>query len=512
MILLLVSLAVAVVTRNFVRIPYTIALVLAGLLIGFTHLIESFHLSKALILVLFLPPLLFEGALNMELEIFWRQLPGVLLLAAAGTLLSTGSLGIAAHYILGLDWPLSMLLGAILSPTDPVSVLALFREQGVDRELAMTVEGESVLNDGLGVVLYLIFLQSVIGETAGFPKAAEIFIWEVLIGASSGFALGYLCYRLLSKIDDHLIEITVSILLAFGSYFVAERFHASGVMAVVVAGIIMGNYGQVLSMSPHTRLALTHFWEVIAFLINSLLFLLIGIDMDSTRVIRQFADIAAIFAAMTGIRFLLVWSFAAILSMFGRPWIRSWKPAIAWGGLKGSIPIALALGLPSTIPNRLDMVALIFGVVLLSLITQGLSFRIMIRKLGLASASEQQVRLEETLGRLMEVNAALQNLEALWRAGTIPSLLYNEKVADLKKERGRLEDYVEKSLGESPELRTLYTERLDRDILSTRLSAVSEGLRRGVLKTTSAEKRRARLLEQEKESAPSQDAIETKEK
>lgn len=511
MTLLLVSLAVAILTRNLVRIPYTIALILAGLLIGFAHLIEGFHLSKELIMVLFLPPLLFEGALNMDLEIFWRQLPGVLLLAVAGTFLSTCFLGIAVHYILGLGWPLSMLLGAILSPTDPVSVLALFREQGVDRELAMTVEGESVFNDGLGIVLYLILLQSVVGGTADVPKAVEMFIWEVLIGALSGFALGYLCYRLLSKIDDHLIEVTVSILLAFGCYIVAERFHASGVMAVVVAGIIIGNYGQVLSMSPATQLALTHFWEVIVFLINSLLFLLIGIDMDSSRVIRQFTDIVAIFAVMTAIRFLLVWGFAAILKMLKRPWPRSWKPAIAWGGLKGSIPIALALGLPPGISHRQDMVSLIFGVVLLSLLMQGLSFKMMIRKLGIAAASEQQLRLEEALGRLMEVNAALRNLKAGWRTGTVPMLLYNEKAADLQKECSLLEDYVQRALNESAELKMLYAKRLDRDILKTRLSAVSDGLRRGVLKRTSAEMRRSRLLEQEREKAPSQDPLEPKE-
>lgn len=502
MTLLLVSIAVAVLTRNFIRIPYTIALVIAGLLIGFAHLMETFHLSKELIMVLFLPPLLFEGALNMDLEMLRRQLPGVLLLAVAGTLLSTFLVGIAIHFILELDWALSMLLGAILSPTDPVSVLALFREQGVDRGLAMTVEGESVFNDGLGVVLYLILLQSVVGETAALAKAVQIFIWEVLIGALSGFALGYLCYRLLSKIDDHLIEVTVSMLLAFGCYIVAERFHASGVVAVVVAGIIMGNYGQVFSMSPSTQLALTHFWEVIAFVINSLLFLLIGIDIDSGRLLHQLGYILAVFAAMTGIRFLLVWCFAACLKALKRPWAKTWKPVIAWGGLRGSIPIALALGLPPGIPHRQEMVSFVFGVVLLSLLIQGLSFKRMIRILGLAGTSGEQAGLQETFGRLMEVHAAREGLERGRREGTVPMVFYAQHSTRLEKESRLLEDRVEATLREFPELKRLYEHGLRRDLLNTRLSAVSDGVRRGVLGAESAERRRSDLLREECENAP----------
>jgi len=501
MSLLVVSSVVAILTRNLIRIPYTVALVLAGLLIGFARLIEDFHLSKELILVLFMPPILFEGALNIDLKTLRHQMSGVLLLAIPGTLLSTYLLGVASHYILGLNMALAFLLGAILSPTDPVSVLALFREQTVDRDLAVVVEGESVFNDGLGVVLYLILLQNIVGSRVGLGEAVQIFTWQVLVGAGSGLGLGYLCHRLLGKIDDHLIEVTVSILLSFGCYIVAERFHASGVMAVVVAGIIIGNYGRVFSMSPGTRLALAHFWEVIAFVINSLLFLLIGIDLDFSSIIGQALDIGMVFVAMTIIRFLIVWSIAALLRVSKRAWMKSWKPVIAWGGLKGSIPIALALGLPLSVPHRQDMVSVIFGVVLLSLLLQGLSFKLLLKKLGLGRSSLDEIRLETMLCRLMEISASMRHLGLECGLGTIPRFVCREKIHELKQERDALEIELNGLVSKSPEVRASYLERLDLNIRRTRLAAIGDGLRRGILKEPVAASRRAELQKEEKENS-----------
>jgi monovalent cation:H+ antiporter, CPA1 family len=488
MSLLLVSSTVAILTRNFIRIPYTVALVLVGLFIGFAHLIETFHLSKTLILGLFLPPLLFEGALNMDLQILKRKALGVTLLAVGGTLLSTLFVGIVARYVLDLGWLPALLLGAILSPTDPVSALALFREQKVDRDLSTIVEGESVFNDGLGVVLYLILLQGVYGGTVSMGQATQIFVWEVLVGATSGLGLGYLCYRLLGKIEDHLIEVTISILLAFGCYIVAERFHASGVIAVVVSGIIIGNYGQILSMSPVTRLALTHFWEVIAFVINSLLFLLIGIDLDSSVVIRHAGSIVVIFALITIARFFLVWMFALILVALKKPWPKSWRSVIAWGGLKGSIPIALALGLPLTFPNRQDMVSVIFGVVLLSLLLQGLTFKSLLRQLGIGKLTEEQLELETLLGRLLAVNASLRDLEDSRLEGTVPLMIYSKKSHELTEERNCIEHSLEDLFNTSQKLESAYRQSLERGFLRSRLAAIAEGARRGIVSHQTAER------------------------
>jgi CPA1 family monovalent cation:H+ antiporter len=486
--LLLVASAVAILTRNIVRIPYTVALVLVGLIIGFTHLVKTFHLSEELILIVFLPPLLFEGALNMDLDILRRNAWGVLLLAVVGTFLSTFFLGVFSHYILGLGWIVAFLLGAILSPTDPVSVLALFKEEGVGKSLSVVVEGESVFNDGLGVVLYLILLQGAMGESISAGHATRMFLWEVLIGTGLGLMLGYLCHRLLGKIDDYLVEVMLSILLAFGCYVAADQLHASGVIAVVVAGLIMGNYGQVFSMSPGTRLALTHFWEVVAFVINSLLFLLIGIDLESFNLLRHAASIVGIFVLMTLIRFILVWGFASILSLAKKPWLPSWRPVIAWGGLKGSIPIALALGLPQEFPDRQYMVSVIFGVVLLSLVGQGLTFKSLLRKLGIGEPTPEEIESEELLGRLLKTNASIRALEEAQLKGSIPSAFYSEKIYELKQYRDELDRSLEILFGTYPELKTYYVKKLDRDLLRSRLSALADGLRRGILREETVEK------------------------
>lgn len=487
--LLLVASTVAAITRNIIRIPYTIALVVVGLIIGFTHLFESahlplssLHLSKELILVLFVPPLLFEGALNMDLEILQRNALGVFLLAVLGTLLSTFLLGLFAHYVLGLDWAVALLFGAILSPTDPVSVLALFREQGVEKNLSIIVEGESIFNDGLGVVLYLILLQAAGGEVIAPGHAAQMFIWEVLIGASVGFAVGYLGYRLLGKIDDHLVEVTVSILLAFGSYVIADRFHASGIIAVVVTGIIIGSYGQIFSMSAGTRLALTHFWEVIAFVINSILFLLIGIDLESPDLLYHAKAIALVFIFTILTRFLFVFGFARFVS-----WVKSWRIVIVWGGLRGSIPIALTLGLPADFPHRQDFVTIIFGVVLLSLLVQGLTFKGLLRKLKIGRPSgEEEVRLEELFAHLMGTNAAIHALDRVRNEGILPLALYSMKIEPLQQQRQELEESLEVIFEKHPELKEFHLKRLEQDLARTRLAALDEGLRKGILREETA--------------------------
>ncbi|MDQ7826014.1 MAG: Na+/H+ antiporter [Candidatus Eremiobacteraeota bacterium] len=453
--LLIVATVVALITKK-IRVPYTVALVLIGIAIGVNHLLLPFSLSTDVILLLFLPPLLFEGTLSMDLEILREKWREVLLLAFPVTFLSVLAIGAGAHYFLGYSWTISLFLGAILSPTDPISVLALFKELGVSKRLSLMVEGESCFNDGLGVVLFLIFSRFVAGENVAASKALLLFVSEVAGGLAVGIVLGYAVYRIMKYIDDHLIEVMISVILAFGAYILAERLHFSGVMAVVAAGLIVGNYGRVFSMSPSTRLVLSSFWQVMAFIANSLLFLLMGIAMESAALGHYAGKIALIFMIILIGRLIFVFLMGLLLKATGRPMPFSWQLVIGWSGLRGSIPVALALGvtLPAAgggIPVQKEFVTLIFGVVAVSILLNGLTIKPLIARLGLAKKDEHESDFEFLIGRRMALSAAHGSLQEMNSTGQIPHDFYEKLFTILENKSSRLREemtsYLEKHPG-----------------------------------------------------------------
>lgn len=426
--LLVVATAVALLSKK-IRIPYTVALVLVGLGVGFSHLLHPVGLSTDIILLVFLPPLLFEGVVAMDLPILREKWLEVSLFALPATILSVLALAIPAHFFVGLSWPVSLLLGSILAPTDPVSVLSILRETGVSKRLAHIIDGESCFNDGVGVVLFLIFSKLVAGADVSVGGGIGLFVVEVLGGLAVGAILGTATHLLLLKIDDHLIEVMISVALAYGSYVLGDRLHVSGVMAVVAAGIVIGNWGKAMSMTPTTLLALHHFWEVMAFVANSLLFLLVGIAIESARLGEFAVQIIVLYLALTLGRAATVWGFAKLLGWLGRPMSREWTAVIAWSGLRGSISIALAMGLELPADagsNREQLLTIVFGVVLLSLLVQGLSLKGLIRRLGLAEKNEVELNFEKLVGQRVAVRAALHRLHELARTGQVPSLFEQE--------------------------------------------------------------------------------------
>jgi CPA1 family monovalent cation:H+ antiporter len=255
-----------------------------------------------------------------------------------------------------------------------------------------------------------------------------------------------------------------------------------------MAGIIIGSYGKLFSMSPGTRLALTHFWEVIVFIINSLLFLLIGIDLESPNLVYHASTIGMVFGFMMLVRFLFTLGFGLIMRAVNRPWPMSWQMVIFWGGLRGSIPIALTLGLPVNYPHRLDMVSIIFGVVLLSLLSEGLTFKGVLRFFNMGRASLEELQLEELCGRLMGVHASIVAIEKSRHDGILPLALYTYRLQQLEEHRTHLDAALEKLFKEHPELRDTYLNRLDRDLIRSRLAALDEGLRKGILKKETVER------------------------
>jgi monovalent cation:H+ antiporter, CPA1 family len=480
----LIAVAVAVAAK-FVRIPYTIALVLAGLVVGLSGLLDV-HLSKDLILLLFLPPLLFEGALHMDLTYLRRYATPVGMLALFGTLLSAGVIGLIAHLTLGLDWGIALLLGIMLSPTDPVSVLAMFKQYGVPKGLQTLLEGESVFNDGIGIVLFVIALEVLSGGEFSLGGSLIEFLKVALGGAVVGLASGYLVHRLIGQINDHLLEVMISVVLAFGSYALAESLHVSGVVSTVVAGLIIGNYGTTLSMSPTARLSLVNFWAVISFIVNSAVFLLIGVDFDTVRLPANLtAILVAIGAVLIG-RALSVYGLGSLsnaLQPKARRLPASWLHALNWGGLRGTIPIALALGLGPELRdvNGIHIPTVVFGVALFSLVVQGLTMKPLLTRLGLIGNEAHRIEFETRLAESLALRASLTELEELHARGEIGNELFLETRTALQHELHQTSTALARLSSEVTDLRESLQENLNRRLAQVQRAAVADATRRGLI-------------------------------
>ncbi|AGK61925.1 sodium/proton antiporter, CPA1 family [Archaeoglobus sulfaticallidus PM70-1] len=426
--LLMISVAVAIVVK-YVRLPYTIALVVVGLLVGLANIFPEIKLSEDLIFLLILPPLLFEGALNTDLGELRSNFKPILCLAIVGVLVSVVVTGFLVRWLLSIPLSIALLFGAMITPTDPVSVLATFRELKAPKRLSTIIEGESILNDGTGVVIFGLILEMV--RTGHFSLVSGMveFGFVTVGGIVVGFSFGYTAYRILRYIDDHLIEITITIILAYSTYLFAESVHVSGVIAVVTAGLIIGNYGRLFSMSPSTRIALTDFWALFVFIVNSIVFLLIGIDVSGEKIfVYSMETLLAIPVVIAG-RALAVYPLLTLTDKISERIPARWKHIVFWGGLHGTIPVALALSL-SDIPHR-DMIAsMTFGVVLFSLIVQGLSLEYIVKRIF----RREESIYEEHIARRIALKRSIMEIERMRRDGEITGNVAEKIISEIKVE------------------------------------------------------------------------------
>ena len=382
------------VCAKFVRVPYTIALVLAGLAVAILGAApEGIVITQELILVLLLPPLLFQAGLHLDIDVLRKKAVPVVILAVPGVLLSMVLVAVAVRPFLGSSaWLPALLFGAMLAPTDPISVIAILKTAKAPRRLRTLIEGESLFNDGTGVVLFLILFAAVFtldgqSQDLSVVDGTMQFIKVAGLGVVFGLGFGLIAFWILKRLNDHVLENAITIVLAWGSFIVAEQSGASGVIAVVVAGLIIGNYGTKLAMSEQTIQTINTFWESIDFLVNSIVFLLIGFelqDIGGLPALLQVDVLLAVLATFVAImvaRAIMVYPTAFTI---GRHWPKGWKHVVFWSGLKGSIPLALVLGLPDgELKNTLVPIA--FGVVLMSLLLQGLTIGPLIQATGVAS-------------------------------------------------------------------------------------------------------------------------------
>ncbi len=418
-LLLIVVSAVAVVMRRL-RLPYTVGLVLAGLALAFFNIELPFKLDYDLLLHVFLPALLFEAAINLDVIRLRRNLVPVLLFALPGTVACTGIVGAVSHYLFNLPWSLAFLFGALIAPTDPLSVLGLFRQLGLNRELSTIVEGESLFNDAIAIVVFMLFLGQVqaevaLGVTSGIPLVSGL--KQFALVAFGGFALGavsgFLVSRVTREIDDHLVETTLSMILAYGSFLLAEHFGTSGAMAVIVAGLTLGSYGRRTGMSPATRVAVHTSWEYVGFLANSVVFLLIGHELRGHVIISNTLIILLAFTVVLFARALAVYGLSLVIRLHGHVLPTSWQHVLVWASLKGGISMVLALVAHTYEPGNF-VVNATFGVVLVSLLAQGLTMKKLLRVLCPGEAPEAVQDIERSFGRMRAAQAALLELQR-WR-------------------------------------------------------------------------------------------------
>jgi CPA1 family monovalent cation:H+ antiporter len=381
--------AVAIVTRR-IRIPYTVALVLAGLALGATHAIHGVQLTKELLYAVFLPGLLFEAAYHLPASEVRSQARSILGLAVPGVVATTAATAAilvttssAAAVAPGFGWPHAIVFAALISSTDPIAVVSLFKSLGAPRRLALLVEGESLVNDGTSVVLFTIVFSAASGEAMSVGSGLLQFLGFVGFGLVVGAAVGFAVSYVIGGVDEPRIEIALTTIAAYGAFVAAEELHASGVIATVTAGMVCGNVAAPRGMSPTTRVAVESFWSYVAFALNSLVFLLIGLEVRLSALLDDWRPISLAFVAVTLGRAAVVFLASGLLrgTREAIPW--RWSVVLTWGGMRGALSMVLALAIPEDFPQQPLIVTMTFGVVLLSIVVQGITAGPLLRALGL---------------------------------------------------------------------------------------------------------------------------------
>jgi len=384
---------VAVATRRLTALPYSVALVILGTAVAALQLPLRVQIDPQLLLAVLLPALVFEGAYRTDIRSLWQNLPVILFLAVPGVLITAGLTAIVLHQAVGLDLGLAFLAGTMLAATDPAAILAVFKSLGASRRLSTVVEAESLFNDGTGIVIFVIALGA-IGHEVTPGQAVISLVLSIVVSTLIGAIVGFLASWLLSPISDHLIELTMSVVAAYGSYLLTVELGQSGLIATVVCGLVLGSEGGRRGLSRESKDAIDTVWEFIGFLATTLVFLLVGLSIGISQLLAASGAILAALVALLVSRGVLVYGVLGggehLLRRFGRasPMPRGWLHLVAWSGLRGAVSIALALSLPDDLPNRDLLQGIVFGCVLLTLLLQGTTAQVLVRRLGLGAHDE----------------------------------------------------------------------------------------------------------------------------
>ncbi len=440
-ILMLVAAATTVASKRVNRLPLTIALVFVGIGIAalakhlpFLQPVSNFHLTAEVVLFVFIPTLIFESAFNLNARQVARNIWPILTLAVPGLLLSTAIIGLVMILLTDFDLMVALLLGAILSATDPVAVIAIFKQLGVPERLTILVEGESLFNDATSLVLATLLLGILVAGEFSATTVAEglveffvVFVGGVLVGWSLALLTGLLLGNIESDPD---IEITLTTILAYFSFIIAEHvFHVSGIMAVVAAGLTIGSWGK-SKISPSTEEFMVHFWEYLSYLANALIFLMVGMQIDLVVLVDSIGLIACVVVAMLVSRLVVVFGLVPIVGKVpgSDPIGMPFQQVMFWGGLRGAIALAIVLSLPE-FEYKQTLIAVVMGAVLFTLVAQGLTIELLVKWLGLdkPSVPDSLAQLEGDRNARHEGMARLSNL--------VSGGIFSQRVSDNLREK-----------------------------------------------------------------------------
>lgn len=487
LLLLLIS-GVAILVRR-VRIPYTVALVLVGLALALlpteglvrlpftTPLASDDEVTSELILALLVPPLIFEAALRLNWKTLRKEVLPIFLLAVPGVLISTFIVGNVVSLGTHIPMAFALAFGALISATDPVAVIAFFRSLGVDKRLSVLMEGESLVNDGVAVVLFTMALVAAgsleAGEAVADPTLLRGVVEFVRVaggGILVGLVTGFVAAQIMGRLDEPLVETTLSMAVAVGSFVIAETLGESGILAVLTAGLVIGSL-DLDKMSPTTRITLYNFWDLLAFVANSIVFLILGLQINVGRLVENANAVAIAVAAILLSRAIVVYSMTWLSSRFSDPIPMKYRHVMFWGGLRGAVSLALALSLQGSMSEDLQLMT--FGVVLFTLVVQGLTIEPLIKRLGLSNLSRTRPQ-QEQLARLLMLRASRREVDALRSEGLIAQPTW-KVIGDMTEEN------MQAIMHDHPELERTILIETRQDLLRAKRNALAEALHRGFI-------------------------------
>ena len=413
MVALLVVATIVGIISHHVKLPYTVLLMLVGIGLSFIGLVPNIELTEDLLLGVFLPALLFEAAIHFPFKELRLYAPTIAMLAAPGVILTALATALVLMIEVstfrinaGMTFMHYLLFGTIIAATDPIAIIALFKQLGVKRKLAIILEGESLFNDGTAIVIYTVVLAALTSGVFSIKDGAYLFVTTALFGIIIGAICGVLANLAMPFAKDPLISIAITTVAAYGSFIVAESLHASGVLATATAGLFLGNIGRRYAMEPASRIAVIGFWRYMSFFVSTLVFLLIGLKVNLMFLVEHATLIMFAFLAVIASRAISVFLPLGLLNRIGQPMNIKSATAIWWGGLRGSLSMVLVLSIPDSIAGKDALIAMTFGVVVLSVLVQGCTMGPLVNALGLVEKrSEAMAFMSRCIAQLRAISA-----------------------------------------------------------------------------------------------------------